>query len=164
MRLLIDGYNLLYASGVLAPQGRGTSLQRARTALLERLAEIIDLDTLAHTTVVFDGREAPPGLPRQFRHGAMQILFASRDREADELLEDLIGVETAPRRLTVVSSDHRVQRAARRRQAQAIDSQDWFARQSLRPPTAPSPGDAKPSGPLSDEEVRQWLNEFGESG
>jgi predicted RNA-binding protein with PIN domain len=149
---------------VLAPRGRGTSLHRARTALLERLADIIDSETLSQTTVVFDGREAPPGLPRQFRHGTMQVLFASRDREADELIEDLIGGESAPRRLTVVSSDHRVQRAARRRQAQAIDSQDWFARQSQRQPLAPLPGDAKPSGPLSEQEVREWLNEFGESG
>jgi predicted RNA-binding protein with PIN domain len=162
MGLLIDGYNLLYASGVLAPDGRGTSLQRARTALLDYLERVVDPDELPRTTVVFDARYAPPGLPRQARHGDILIRFAARHREADDLLEELIQQDTAPRQLTVVSSDHRVQRAARRRKAIAIDSDIWVARQTKRRRLPPAPASAKPTEPLTDAEVQSWLAEFGE--
>ena len=43
-------------------------------------------------------------------------------------IEELIRKESAPRRLTVVSSDHRVQRAARRRKA--MRSTPWSGRRS----------------------------------
>ncbi|MCO6457504.1 MAG: NYN domain-containing protein [Pirellulaceae bacterium] len=159
MSLLIDGYNLLHASGVLAPEGRGTSLERARGALLDCLQRLIDPGEQSRTTVVFDGRDAPPGLPGRWRHGELEVRFAARHREADELLEELIEADNAPRQLTVVSSDHRVQRAARRRDARAVDSDVWFREQSRQRPL--SVGDGKPRGPLSDDEVERWLREFG---
>jgi predicted RNA-binding protein with PIN domain len=162
MALLIDGYNLLHASGVLAPDGRGTSLERARTALLEFLERVVAPEELPRTTVVFDARYAPPGLPHQARHGEIRIRFAARQREADDVLEELIQEDTAPRQLTVVSSDHRVQRAARRRRAIAIDSDDWVARQlrRRRRPASLPPG--KPTDRLTDDEVERWLAEFGD--
>jgi predicted RNA-binding protein with PIN domain len=55
------------------------------------------------------------------------VRFAVRGRTADELLEELIAAEADPRNLLVVSSDHRVQRAARQRGAQYTDSQPWYA-------------------------------------
>lgn len=162
MALLIDGYNLLHASGVLAPEGRGTSLERARTALLEFLERVVEPAEQARTTVVFDARYAPPGLPRQLWHGEICIRFAARQREADDLLEELIRQDSAPRQLTVVSSDHRVQRAARRRRALALDSEDWVARQLRRRRHSARPPSAKPTDPLSDDEVERWLAEFGD--
>ena len=38
MALLIDGYNLLNATGIFGQAGRGTELHRARLALLNFLA------------------------------------------------------------------------------------------------------------------------------
>ena len=163
MGLLIDGYNLLYASGVLAPPGRGTSLERARGALLEFLARVVDPAELPRTTVVFDARQAPPGLPHYVRHGEMHIRFAPRGCEADDVLEELILQDTSPRQLTVVSSDHRVQRAARRRRATAVDSDVWAQRQMQRKPVGKPPS-AKPTGPLSEAEIERWLAEFRDKG
>jgi len=42
------------------------------------------------------------------------------------VLEELIEAEADPRHLTVVSSDHRIQRAARRRKAIFVDSDAWL--------------------------------------
>ena len=88
------------------------------------------------------------------------------------MLEDLIQAHTSPRRLTVVSSDHRVQRAARRRRARAVDSEVWYqevqrqhharAATSSRSPPAPLASD-KPTGAagtLSSSEVEYWLRRF----
>ena len=64
MTLIIDGYNLLHASGIL---GRGIgpgSLERSHGALLNFLAESLDASQLERTIVVFDARQAPPGLRR----------------------------------------------------------------------------------------------------
>ena len=113
MPLLIDGYNLLNVVGII---GRGVgpgSLERARLALLNFLAESLDSKEIGKTIVVFDSREAPWGLPRSVQHRGLAVQFASKYPDADCLIEELIQKESAPRQLTVVSSDHRLQRAAR---------------------------------------------------
>ena len=108
--ILIDGYNLLHASGVFGTGGR-TSLESSREALLDWLGNTLGSPLRERTTIVFDARQAPPGLPRvQERHG-LTVLFAPRASEADDLLEQLIREHSAPRSLTVVSSDHRIHRA-----------------------------------------------------
>ena len=71
--------------------------------------------------------EAPPGLPRVIHHRGLTVRFASQYPDADSLIEELIDQNTAPRRLTVVSSDHRLQRAAQRRRAKPMDCDAWYA-------------------------------------
>ena len=127
MSLLIDGYNLVHVAGILG-QGAGPgSLQRSRLALLNFLAESLDPGELPRTTVVFDSHDAPWGLPRKVEHRGITVRFAAQYEEADDLIEELIRADSAPRRLVVVSSDHRLQRAARRRRAKAVDSDVWYA-------------------------------------
>ena len=63
----------------------------------------------------------------------------------------------------VVSSDHRLHRAARRRRAKAVDSDEWYAevlRRHIDGMHGKSPG-LKPSELPSDTEVRFWLRQFG---
>lgn len=165
MPLLIDGYNLLNASGVFA-KGRGAhKLERARGALLVFLGDSLSDEELRTTTIVFDAKDAPPGLPRRETFRGIQVRFASRHAEADDLIEELIREETSPRQLTVVSSDHRLQRAARRRKATAVDSDKWCAEvlrqvhQRERDRTADL---AKPTLPLEEEDVEAWLSKFGD--
>jgi len=155
---LIDGYNLLHASGVFGRGGR-TPLEGSREALLDWLGSVLSDAERRRTTIVFDARDAPPGLPRSAEKHGMQIHFAPRGHEADEMLEELIRVHSAPRSLTVVSSDHRVQRAARRRRAIPVDSDRWVA--GIRPPKAPDPPPREPPEVLSPEELQAWLDEFG---
>lgn len=170
MTTLIDGYNLLHVTGLAGPEisrndVKSGALARARIALLNFLATSLDDDERQLTTVAFDSNNAPPGLPREEQHRGITVKYATNYENADELLEELIRQSSAPRRLTVVSSDHRVQRAARRRKARAVDSDVWYAEvresrwQSHEPLESRSP---RPTGPLSDAEVAQWLNEFGD--
>lgn len=155
--ILIDGYNLLHASGVFGTVGR-TSLEASREALLDWLGEVLSDGQRQRTTIVFDAREAPPGLPRSGEKHGMRIHFAPRGREADELLEELIRDHSSPRALVVVSSDHRIQRAARRRRAKFIDSDQWVATSRHTPdPDQPEPDHR--DGPSPDE-LRAWLDEF----
>jgi predicted RNA-binding protein with PIN domain len=164
--LIIDGYNLLHASGLLG-RGRGPGfLERSRQALLNFLVESLDEKSLSRCTVVFDASEktAPRGRPRITAHRGITVQYASGMPSADELIEELILKHSSPRKLTVVSSDHRLHRAAKRRKATPVDSDVWF-RQVIRDRAnrhrAADGGSAKPSEPASEFEVNWWLKKFG---
>jgi uncharacterized protein len=164
MALLIDGYNLLHASGIL-PRGIGPgTLERARGALLNFLVESLEPDELAKAVVVFDARAAPVGLPRRVTHRGLRVHFAPNPGDADALIEQLIQEDHSHRKLLIVSSDHRLQRAAKRRKAQAIDSDRWYAevvRRRMERGRSVAEEPAKPTGPLSEQDVANWLSQFG---
>ena len=164
MALIIDGYNLLNAAGLTERRSGKAGLRESRQALLNFLAWAIDSKELARTIVVFDaGKNAPRNLPRSVRYRGMTVKFAAQYDDADTLIEQLIRQDSAPRSLTVVSSDRRLQRAARRRRATAIDSNRWYAdaRQRRQSPGHDEEDDEKSAHlPLSAEEIEYWLNHF----
>ena len=159
MKILIDGYNLLHASGVFgAVRGPG-GFEASRRALLDVLCRLLGDQRLV-TTVVFDAADAPPGLPERVSHDGIDVRFARDHANADACIEDLIEAHDAPGSLTVVSADNRIIAAARRRRARAVTSHDWLT--ELRNASRPrDPRDAKPAPPEDDHEVAHWLREFG---
>ena len=165
MALLIDGYNLLHVTDIFGGAGPGSDLHRTRLALLDFVAAALNERERVATTIVFDAAGAPPGLPRTLVHDGMTIHFARRHSEADAMIEELLEQCTAPRALVVVSSDHRVQRAARHRGAAFVDSSQWYGEllESRRQHSADSGPSAKPSADLPPEDLDYWLREFGES-
>lgn len=158
--LIIDGYNLLHAAGLgRASYGPG-DLGRKRHELLVRIAAGLPATERARCTVVFDSGEAPPDQPRRFKHGEITVIFAEPGQEADDLIETLIKQHSAPRQLTVVSSDHRLQTAVQRRRGAAVDSDQFLTRLASAAganQTANSVSSA-PHGAPSDLDF--WLNEF----
>jgi predicted RNA-binding protein with PIN domain len=159
MQILIDGYNLLHASGVFGKTRGPGGFEASRRALLEALARLLG-DMRHKATVVFDAADAPPGLPARGVHEGIQVVFARDYPSADALIEEMIENHNAPTGLTVVSADNRVIAAARRRRAKAVPSGEWFA--ELRAASRlPSQTETKPPPPGSDFEVERWLREFG---
>jgi predicted RNA-binding protein with PIN domain len=163
MRYLIDGYNLIYAMGLLGPKkGAPGALENARFDLLERL-HVLFGDQSGCLTVIFDANRVPRrGLAEHDYHG-VHVRFAVR-QEADDLIETLIQSEGSPKSLTVVSDDHRIQVAARRRQCPVL-SCDAFLDVAERParqtPAKTAEANAKPDS-LSPEERQRWLDEFAD--
>jgi predicted RNA-binding protein with PIN domain len=165
MALLIDGYNLLHVTSIFAGAGPGTELHRARLALLEFLAASLSERERRETTIVFDAAGAPPGLPRTLAHDAMTVHFARRHADADAMIEELLEQCAAPRALLVVSSDHRVQRAARRRGASFVDSERWYrnllaARGGNEAAADDVP--AKPMDQIASNDVEYWVGQFAD--
>jgi predicted RNA-binding protein with PIN domain len=161
-RTLIDGYNLIHALGIGGRIQGPAGLQRARAALLQALAELLPGEEAALTVVVFDAGRPPPGLPRSVVEHGISVRFAAGHEDADALLEELIARHSAPRKLTVVSSDHRLQRAARRRKARAIGSEAWYDEQERKrhergrtATTLPAQQDEPPA-----EDTEYWLRQF----
>jgi hypothetical protein len=162
---LIDGYNLLYALGVVRKQMGPGRLEAARLRLLG-LLKAAHGDDAASVTVVFDAHNAPAGAAAEADYRGLRVRFAVGEAQADDLIEQLIRRASVPRRLTVVSDDHRIQKAARRRRCVVRgcgDYLDWLERRR-RKPAPPPKGDAEASKPagVSGEEARHWLSEFAD--
>jgi len=163
---LVDGYNLLNACGVeAAPGPPGTpELDRARQGLLDFLAEVLTAEEVGRTLVVFDAHGPRRRGAVEERYRGLSVRFAVQYPDADTLLEQLIAQHTAPKQLTVVSSDHRVQRAARRRRAKFIDSEDWYAALCRRLRNRSREGRQvvpDTTNPLDAAAVEDWLRTFG---
>jgi predicted RNA-binding protein with PIN domain len=165
MATLIDGYNLLHAAGILGRNVGPGTLERARNALLGFLAASLNESERAGTTVVFDAKNGPPGLPRELRHRGIRVLYAVGHEDADDLMKELIRADSSPRRLVVVSSDHQIQRAATRRRATTINSDRWYAelcrQRRTREPAEPA-ADDRPVPQDTAIESAYWVRAFSE--
>jgi uncharacterized protein len=160
MTLIIDGYNLLHASGVFGDARGPKGFEQSRAALLDLLVDLLG-DKASDTIVVFDAARAPDGVPARLSHGGIRVWFAREYPDADSLIEELVEDDTAPTHLVVVSSDRRLQAAARRRRARAISCEEWLAdaRAARRSRGRPS-ADAKPPEP-GPEGADYWKKYFG---
>jgi predicted RNA-binding protein with PIN domain len=159
MAYLIDGYNLLHALGLLHERAGPTGLEKARLRLIGLLR---GAHARGAITVVFDSGPHAPDLPDEQEDHGIHIRFSKHPEKADDVIEHLIRRDSAPRQLTVVSDDHRVQQAARRRQCRALGCLDFVEEldRARKRHTSQSPADER--APASSEETRRWLEEFGE--
>ena len=138
-----------------------------RNRFLQYLSKNLTSREHERTTVVFD---APAGgrntLNPVVSHG-LQVIYAQTEMDADDVLEELIAKHSAPRQILLVSSDHRLQKAARRRRGKFIDSEDFATRLEQRDQREDDkPADGPPrqkfTGLLSKSETSAWLDFFGE--
>ena len=86
---------------------------------------------------------------------ALQIVFAPAGTDADSEIERLIAAHDAPRQLLVVSSDHRLHRAAQKRKCQAIDSEPFWESLAEQPDEAD-----RASQTPANPGTAYWLQEF----
>ena len=127
MDILIDGYNLIFQCGLQGRVAGSLALEKARNRLISELSTRLNESTRQKTTIVFDANERPiKEVPDELRVNGLHVIYAVHHDDADSLIEELIRRHPTPKKLTVVSSDHRLHKAARRRKATAVDSEAWF--------------------------------------
>ena len=124
--LIIDGYNLMHAAGLARRHYAAGDLERCRNRLVQSIADNLSADALRQTTVVFDAFTSESNANRQQAFGDLLIVFAPKGQDADGVIEEMLLKHSVPRRVMVVSSDHRLHRAASRRKARCIDSEDFW--------------------------------------
>ena len=127
--LVIDGYNLMHAAGLGRSEYGPGELERNRQRLLSRVAGALNEQIAADALVVFDAHLAVPRasdedqpLPRS----PLAVRFSRDGRDADAEIELILETHSSPRQILIVSSDHRLHKAAARRKAQCIDSEDFL--------------------------------------
>jgi uncharacterized protein len=158
MPYLFDGYNVYHAARKLTEQWSDiTSIALCRL-IGQDMCYLRDW-----SIVVFDGSR-PRGRPADVdpaKH--IKIIYSGHDSDADVLLEELIEKNTAPRRLTVVSTDRQVRKATRRRRAKSLTSREYLEfmiKRSQRPAPPPPEPREKRHG-LPEGQLDQWLELFG---
>lgn len=157
--LIIDGYNLMHDAGLARAKYGPGDLARLRHELLNKLARRLTLEERQRCTVVFDAIDAPPNLSSRFTHENITVQFAKPGQEADEVIEHLVSQHSAPRRLTVVSSDHRLQNAISRRRGIGMDS-DVFLKQLESPDRHVGPAPQSQQSSREAGDIRFWMEEF----
>ena len=154
MPLLIDGYNLLRT----IQKDGSTPLNETPMCRLISCYLCRKRDT---GKIIFDGI-GPPNKTSLRNIANLEVIF-SGSYEADDIIEQLIFENTAPKRLVVVSSDRRVKAAAKKRKAVAIKSDDfWY--ELIKFLEKKRPGYPEPPGKrdgISEDETNRWLEEFG---
>ncbi|MBN2843359.1 MAG: NYN domain-containing protein [Sedimentisphaerales bacterium] len=158
MSYIFDGYNLYHAACKALEQWSAVTV----TTLFEFVAG--DLSYIKQPgKVIFDGF-CPRGREYLDRLGPLHFYYSGNyGLDADSLIEDMILEDTAPKKLTIVSSDRRIRSAARSRKAVSLSSNDYLfemMRRYDRPGPAPREPKQKQSG-LTPAETNYWLKIFG---
>ena len=165
MRTLIDGYNLMYAGGLLGRKFGPDGFRQVRNRFLNDLAATLDPTEAYLTTVVFDANTPPPDRASSTHHKGLTVLYAVDNESADEQIEELIAHHSSPKTLTVVSSDHRIQQAAARRRSKVMTADAYWTEMDSRKarknhsPRTIEDSDARPSTPDASESA-YWAEEF----
>lgn len=157
--IVIDAFNVLHTTGVLPPDLAGIELPD--------LVWLIARSRYAgqRLTLVCDGVRPGAGHagPSACRLGDARVIYAGGGREADDEIEKLLERSSYASRMLVVSSDRRLRTAARKRKADSIRSEAFLGH--LVQDTGRSQREPLPKWvheiPLSQMEVRVWLDEFG---
>lgn len=124
MHIVIDGYNLIRQSPRFEQLDR-RDLETGRHALLEALAAYKKVK--AHPiTVVFDGGDAPTGMPRRDRYKGIELRFSRPGELADTVIKRMAGREG--NRMMVVSSDREVTAYAEGKGAAVISANEFEQR------------------------------------
>ena len=169
MRTLIDGYNVMHARGLMPGKFGPDGLRKVRHRFLVELAAALDPSEARETTVVFDAAAPPADRPDRMMLKGLTVLFAVGDENADARIEALIAAHSAPRSLTVVSTDQRVRQAAQRRRARAVTSDEYLTRLSEGrkgkielPVSRPTAEELARQDGLGAAEAAYWLAEFAD--
>jgi uncharacterized protein len=154
--IIIDGHNLLHT--VYKIEGDSRAIDDL--GLCRVIEKYLNL-TGQNGEIVFDG--SGPRDKSGFENITfIEVSFAGSGSDADTRIEEKISINSAPKRLIVVSSDRRLRKAAHARKATTIKSEDfWYQVEKQlskkRPIAEPK---AKRSG-ISEGETDQWLDFFG---
>lgn len=156
MPFLVDGYNLYHAATRFSTDWAGLVPLKLCDLIAEDMQRLRDA-----AIVVFDGTRPRDQVTRIEPEGFVKLAYSGPYQEADDVIEDLIRRNSAPRRLIIVTSDRRIHKAARKRRAKSIKAQDYLLA-LIRRASAPQPPKDPPEKRLGvpPGQLNQWLDLF----
>lgn len=154
--VIIDGHNLLHSIAKISDDSSSIGDLKLCWIISRYLKAIGDKGE-----IIFDGT-GPRDKSQYDNIANLEVFFAGLGTDADTVIEDKIRADSAPRRLSIISSDRRLRDAARTRKATAIKSEIFWdsLQKQLRQKKQVKEPEAKRSG-LTESETKQWLNIFG---
>ena len=158
MPVIIDGHNLLYSI-----QKTPEEFESVTAVRLCRIVGMYLKVTSENGEIIFDGT-GPPDKSGFDNISNLEVVFCGFGSDADTVIEDKIRASSAPKRLTVVSSDRRVAKAARARKVVSVKSEVFWDKLQKRLSQKRKKGLQEPAAKrrgLSESETEQWLKFFG---
>jgi predicted RNA-binding protein with PIN domain len=155
MPIIIDGHNLLYSI-----RKTNEDLQSISDIQLCRVIGGYFKLTGEKGEIIFDGT-GPPDKNGFDNIANLEVLFAGRSTDADTVIEHKIKLNTAPKRLTIVSSDRRLRKAAHARKATALKAEAFWIdlqKQLSRQKKFKEPPEKRFG--LNEGETEQWMKFF----
>lgn len=166
--LIIDAYNVLNVEGVLPTHLAAPDLvelvRLVQASRYARMNPILVCDGHLSRALRANMPVKAAGRATSIRLDGIQLIFSGPGEEADDVIERLLIHHSGSARLLLVSSDRRLQRAAKRaggryREAPAFLG-DLAADASLPRAKLGKPEFARRT-PLSRGELAIWMQEFG---
>jgi len=156
MQYLIDGHNLIGKMPDISLSDPDDEVQ-----LILRLRSWAAGSRKRKVTVYFDGG-IPGGKDVHLSSAQVKVIFASTGRTADGLIIQRINKVKNPPEYTVVTSDQQILAAATARKMPALRSEKFGMKLGKQwEEQIPGPTVADDETPLSDLEVKEWLEIFG---
>ena len=157
MNYMIDGHNLIAHF-----PGLSLRMPDDEQALIELLVRFSQTGP-KRVEVFFDG--APPGQAGEHSFGQVKAHFVPYTSTADEAIRThLHNLHRLARNWVVVSSDRAIQAAVHEAHAQVMRSQDFADLLQASLLLGPGRDEASAEPPLSEEQVREWLELFKPRG
>ena len=156
--LLIDGYNLIKVSQLF--QGRGDTLERARSRLQQALAAY-GRRADKHIALYYDGTGPSPSATNA-SDPYVTIEFSRYPQQADDLIAQAVAKKHGAKWLRVISSDRAVQRCAARHKIRSTCSEDFLdeltgpVQASNASEPAPTHDGTESHPPLDPDDLDQW--------
>ncbi|MCL4219912.1 MAG: NYN domain-containing protein [Phycisphaerales bacterium] len=165
--VIIDAYNVLNVQGVLPTHLAAPDLvQLVDLVRMSRYAArqpVLVCD--GHLSAVLRPRLAAraAGKATQVRLNDIRIVFSGPGEEADDVIERLLVHHSGSASLLLVSSDRRLQRAARRSGGRYVESAAFLGdlAADASAPRAPGRPEFARRTPLSRGETAHWMRLFG---
>jgi predicted RNA-binding protein with PIN domain len=152
MPYIIDGNNLIGAIPVI--DIRDPDAREKLTHLLSRYQKAKG----NRITVVYDG-PPPPGAPPEVHMGALVVIYAGPESDADTRIKSFIRQSRNPGAWTVVSSDKQVYSYCKWAGAQAMRVMPFFS--DMKRAIETGGGAVDDFKGMSEEDVQDWMNFFG---
>ena len=121
MKLIIDGYNLMYK---LKPND--PTLEKKRERLILLLSEFKKINNV-DLILVFDGKFQESGHRGYETRAGIKIIFSAKEETADDVIIDILRKrKEKPKNYAVVSSDNKIKDFAYENNIHIILSEDFL--------------------------------------
>ncbi len=135
MRLVIDGYNVLFQTPLLVASHGRNDYRLGRARLIAFVSLVVPQPLLNQTLIVFDSKkERTPEASIEYHLSGIRIAYASNFDEADQYIEAVIAESPYPKQLEVVSSDGKIRSTAQYYASKRHHAKDWFYQSLSRIP------------------------------
>lgn len=143
-------------------------MERCRSQLNRELISRLSTDVTSQAVIVYDAFESYSDVNRRQLLDGLVILYAPKGTDADSEIERLLLKHSVPKRVLVVSSDHRLHKAAARRRARCVDSEEFWTQLTADSEAQPHSPFIRPPEPLRKtddpgDDIVEELQRFAEN-